>query len=92
MPEQYIFGSAFYYYTEPRPEFDFDSQQVLLNTSRLNQRATHWLVRDVQDIPAPSIPVLLAIGASGLALHRSRRKHRGLPAAPAASRPAGRPR
>jgi hypothetical protein len=92
MPEQYIFGSAFYYYTEPRPEFDFDSQQVLLNTSRLNQRATHWLVRDVQDIPAPSTPVLLAIGASGLALHRSRRKHRGLPAAPAASRPAGRPR
>ena len=48
MPQRTIFGSAFYYYTEPRPEFAFDTQQVLLNESRLNQPGMHWLVRDAQ--------------------------------------------
>jgi hypothetical protein len=55
--EQYIFGSAFYYYDEPRPEFEFDTQQVLLSERRSNEVATHWLVRDAQYVPEPSTKV-----------------------------------
>ncbi len=79
-PELYIFGSAFYYYDEPRPEFDFDSQQVLLSGRRMNEPETHWLVRDAQSVPEPSMLALLAIGAFGFAMNRSRRKSEGSPA------------
>jgi hypothetical protein len=81
--EQYIFGSAFYYYDEPRPEFEFDTQQVLLSEKRNNEVATHWLVRDVQyvpelsrnvgttqSVPEPSTIVLLGIGVLGLTTWR----------------------
>jgi hypothetical protein len=52
--EQYIFGSAFYYYDEPEPEFEFDTHQVFLSESGSNELATHWLVRNIQYVPKPS--------------------------------------
>lgn len=85
MPERYIFGSYFYYYSEPRPEFNFDTQLVLLDDQRLNQPVTHWLVRDARHIAEPSTAVLLCVGLFGFALQRKRRKGRSLPARAAAS-------
>jgi hypothetical protein len=81
IPETYIFGSAFFYYDEPRPEFDFDTQQVLLNAARLDQPAAHWLVSDPQyvakdatDVVEPPVIALFGLGALILALKRTRRR------------------
>jgi len=73
LDEIYGFGAAFYYYDEPRPEFEFDTQQILLSGLRLDMPTTHWLVREAAYIPEPAPLALLGIGAIALAARRGRR-------------------
>jgi hypothetical protein len=54
------------------PSVEFDSQQVAISTDRLNIPVFHWLVREVQAVPEPSVHLLFGLGFVALIISRKR--------------------